>query len=251
MTRHLLPAAAALTAIVVLMPQLGGTVNVPSLSAPVVDEVGLLDAGARNSISQTLSAYQAKSGNQLQVLIIDTLDGEPIEDFSIRVAEKWKLGSAERDNGVLLLIVNSDRRWRIEVGGGLEGELPDALASRMGRNILAPAFRKGRHAEGIAGTLQAVAAALGDELQFSGVRAAQPRRSKRTGRGVGFFLIVLIAMIVFGGRGRGGGLLTGLFLGSLLGRGFRGGRGGGFGSGGGGWGGGGGGFSGGGASGGW
>jgi uncharacterized protein len=224
--------------------------DVPRLSGPVVDEVGLLDPAARRSIAEALAAYQRRSGNQLQVLIIDTLGDEPIEAYSMRVAEAWKLGSAERDNGVLLLIARADRRWRIEVGGGLEGELTDALASRMGRNILSPSFRDGRFAEGIAGTLQAVAAALGDELQFTGVQRAEPQRRRSSGRGIGLLLSVLVLFMLLGGRG--GGLFSGLLLGSLLGSGFGGRHRGSWGGGSrGSWGGGGGGFSGGGASGGW
>lgn len=239
-------------AALLVIPVAGQAVDMPRLSGPVVDLAGLLDQGTRVKMEAALRRYRQASGNQLQTLIVPALEGVPIEEYSIRVVEKWKLGVEGKDNGVLLLIAVEDHKWRIEVGGGLEGELTDVQAFRIGRNELAPRFREGRHAEGVANTLQAIAHALGGELDFGAI--VTPSRGRRSTRGWGSIVLFFFALLfMFGGRGRGRGLFAGLLLGSMLGGGLggRGGWSGGGGSIGGGWSGGGGGFSGGGASGGW
>ena len=125
---------------------------VPQLTGPVVDTAGLLGAGDRRRLEDLARSARAREngeGVQLQYLIVPTLGGEPIEDFSIRVAEAWKIGSKGRDNGILVTVAPNDRQYRIEVGGGLEGEIPDVLARRIGAQIMAPAFRQGRFGEGL------------------------------------------------------------------------------------------------------
>ena len=218
---------------------------VPSLSGPVVDSVGLLSKGDAEAIGGSLLQYFRSSGNQLQVLIIDALGGEPIERYSMRVVESWKLGSDERDNGVLLLVATEDRKWRIEVGGGLEGELTDLSAYRIGSANLAPHFAQGNYAKGIFATLSAIAEELGGQLGQVQVQSRRPDKRRPSA----FFFILVLAFLIFF---RGGGFFGGMLLGSALGGRWSGGgwssRG--FG-GGGGWSGGGGGFSGGGASGNW
>jgi uncharacterized protein len=188
---------------------------------------------------------------QLQYLVVRSLEGEPIESFSIRVAEAWKIGSKGKDNGLLVTVAVEDRAWRIEVGGGLEGEVPDALARRIGDRLLVPAFRAGRYADGLydAGAELLTLAGVAPESVQAHARA---RTRGVTGLPSGFGVLIAIFVILwivsnvfrgFGPRRRsmwGGG---GPWIG---GGGFGGG-----GGGGGGWSGGGGGFSGGGASGRW
>ena len=136
------------------------------------------------------------------MLIVPSLRGIPIEEYSIRVVEDWKLGTAEADDGVLLLVAVEDRAWRIEVGGGLEGRLTDLQASRIGRGILAPTFREGAYAQGIAATLQAIAGALGGELSFEGVQFTQaPARGKRRVGVGGIIFMMILLMLLLGGRG--------------------------------------------------
>ena len=217
-------------------------VPVPPLTGPVVDQAGLLSVQDRQRISTGLRDYQQRTTNQLQVLIVPSLPEDmPIEEYSIRVVEQWKLGTAEKDNGVLLLISVQDRKWRIEVGNGIEGELPDVAASRIGHETLVPAFKRGDYAGGIAASLERIANALGGTISFQGM----PRREPPN-RPINFMPLLLIAfLILFAGRRRRGGFLAGMILGNMMG-----GRGGSSG-GGGGWSGGGGGFSGGGAGGSW
>ena len=112
--------------------------TVPSLTGRVVDQAGILSPSAEETLAALLAAHEDSTTNQVAVLTISSLDGEAIEAFSIRVAETWALGAAEKDNGVLLVVAVADRKLRIEVGFGLEGDLPDVIASRIIREEIVP-----------------------------------------------------------------------------------------------------------------
>jgi uncharacterized protein len=218
-----------------------------------VDQAGLLDRGWHQRLAALARSARSRedgSGVQLQYLLVRSLQGESIEDFSIRVAEAWKLGTRGADNGVLVTVAVEDRQVRIEVGGGLEGGLTDAQSSRIIRGTLAPAFRAGRYGDGLYDAGVQILGALG--ALPSGVSAARPQRPATHVSSLAV-LLLFVGMFVFrvltgfGPRRRrslwwGGGPWGG--GGGPFG-------GGGFGGGGGGWSGGGGGFSGGGASGRW
>ena len=122
---------------------------VPFLSGHVVDEAGMIPEDARQRIDQKLIAFEQSTGAQVAVLTVESLDGDPLEDYSMRVVETWKLGKKEKDNGVLLLIAEQDRKMRIEVGYGLEGELTDLESGRIVDNVIRPDFQKGDFAGGI------------------------------------------------------------------------------------------------------
>jgi uncharacterized protein len=236
--------------------------EVPALTGPVVDEAGLLDAGGRRrleALSRAAFGQQGERQVQLQYLLVRSLQGDALEDFSIRVAEKWRIGTKARDNGVLVLVAVEDRKVRIEVGGGLEGGLTDAQAGRIIRGTIAPAFREGRYGEGLYAAGVQVLSALG---ALPTEVASRARRTSPGSPGLTVGFMALIAIIVVFGivssirqarrgfRGRRGGW-GGFGPGPWIGGGGLGGGFGGGGGGGGGWSGGGGGFSGGGASGGW
>lgn len=137
--------------------------EVPFLSGRVVDQARLLKPATVRSLEAQLTAFEKQTSNQVVVLIIDSLGGEPIEEYSLRVVETWKLGSRGRDNGVLLLIVHKDRQTRIEVGYGLEGPLPDALASRILRETVTPQFRSGQFDAGVLAGVKAIQQAIQGE----------------------------------------------------------------------------------------
>jgi uncharacterized protein len=239
----------------------GFAAEVPALSGRVNDQARVLSEQTRQRLTNRLAAYEQSTGHQLAVLTVPTLDGDPIEDFSIRVVEAWKLGRKDRDDGILLLVASGDKKVRIEVGYGLEGDLPDAAAGRIIRDVMAPHFRRGDFDTGISAAVDAILAKTGGEsLDAGGTTASQdkqrvvkqPRAApvgvlgwigwilstlfKLAFFGVFVVIVVVLAFInMFGGGGRGG-RSRGFYVG-----------GGGFGSGGGGFGGGGG-FSGGGGS---
>ena len=230
--------------------------DVPKLTGPVVDLAGVLSRSDQKKIAASLLQFQRDYGPQLQVLVVAKLEDETIESYSIKVVDKWKLGSEDKDDGVLLLVATQDRKVRIEVGQGLEGDLPDALAGRIIRAGIIPFFKQDQTGAGILVGLSMIAETVGGKLE--NIPTPRMHKTKRKGgSGLGFLLYLgffLIGPLLFGRRRRGGiatAILGGMLMGSAM-SGRRGGFGGGGGfSSGGGFGGGGGGFSGGGASGSW
>lgn len=219
--------------------------EVPPLEARVMDQAGLLDAERRKALEAELAAHERQTGHQLAVLTIKSLEGEPIEDYSMRVVEAWKLGHAKEDNGLLLLVAIADRKVRIEVGYGLEGEVPDALAGRIIRNVITPSFRSGDFAGGIERAMRALMqASAGKKVDLPERGATSAPKTSALWPLLMFVLMFLVLPLLARRGGLGGFIMLG-GLGGGFGRGH-----GGFG-GGGGFSGGGGGFGGGGASGNW
>ena len=232
-----------LLALLVQVPRAAYARDVPTLQAHVNDTASMLSADERTRLEQKLSDYEHKTGRQFALLTIDSLEGEDLEGFSIRVVEAWKLGQKGKDSGLLLLIVKNDHKLRIEVGYGLEGTVTDAFSSRVIRNILKPALRAGAVESGIDQAFGALMAqAAGEDQPNNALDTPEPARDSRGSSHVFGWIVlllflapVLIPILLFGSRGGRGGRWGG-------GGGFGGGGwgGGGFG-GGGGWGGGGGG----------
>jgi uncharacterized protein len=233
-----------------------GATPVPPLTGPVVDAAGLLDgASVRRLESLSRAARGGGKGPQLQYLVVRSLEGEPIEDYSIRVAEAWRIGTKGKDDGVLVTVAVEDRAVRIEVGGGIEGGLTDVQSSRIIRGTIAPEFREGRYGDGLYDAGVQILSALGALPADVRERARRPRGVTGLPLGAGPLFALLVVFWIVGNVFRGFGPRRRRQLwwggGPFMGGGW--GGGGGFGGrgGGGGWSGGGGGFSGGGASGRW
>lgn len=251
-------------------------VAVPELSRRVTDLTATLDAGQVATLEGKLAAFEAQQGSQIAVLIVPTTQPEDIAQFGIRVAEQWKIGREKIDDGVILIVARDDRTLRLEVGYGLEGAIPDAVAKRVIAETITPHFRAGDFYGGIdAGMQQLMRLIEGEQLP--------PPGAAGTGGDDGPFVMLIVGGIVAGwllsllmsrpaaggiaalGSGAVGAMLLGftplllfiaVFVFAGVASGFRHGGGwtsggGGFGRGGGSWGGGGGGFGGGGASGSW
>ena len=240
----------ALTLLLLIPALSAAAIEVPELQRYVTDRAGVLSSGEAEQIERLLQEYDRSTSNQFVVLIIPSLEGESLEDYSIRVTEKNGIGTQENDNGLLLLVVVNDRKMRFEVGYGLEPVLTDALTSVIISDVVAPEFRRGDYAGGIYAGMQTAMRAAGGEITLSET-SRRPKKEKK-GNLVGLIIFLIIMFIVFRGNrrgGRGGGIW---FIGGPFGGGGGGFGGGGFGGGGfGGFSGGGGGFGGGGASGGW
>ncbi|MEJ1236861.1 TPM domain-containing protein [Chryseolinea sp. T2] len=129
----------------------------------VHDESHVLSTEAIDRLEHQLDVYEDSTSNQIAVLIIPSLDGDVLEQYSLRVAEAWRLGQSDKDNGALLLIALNDRKMRIEVGQGLEGPLTDAVCSRIIRNEIAPPFRQSNYDDGITAGINAMISAIGGE----------------------------------------------------------------------------------------
>ena len=142
--------------------------SVPSLTSPIVDNANLISDGVEQNINNQLQELSNSTGIQLAVLTIPTLEDEVLESYSMKVAETWKLGSAEKDTGVLLLIALEERSIRIEVGYGLEGVLTDTKCGLIIRNIIAPEFRNGNYQAGIVNAVNNIVGLVkGDESLVS------------------------------------------------------------------------------------
>ncbi|AYB30596.1 TPM domain-containing protein [Chryseolinea soli] len=134
----------------------------------VHDDADVLSQQTEDALEQQLKQYEDSTSNQIAILILSSLDGESIEEYSLKVAEKWKLGQKGKDNGVLLLVAIQDHKMRIETGRGVEGTLTDAVSARIIRNELAPNFRKDDFDTGIKEAVNAIVAAIGGEYTADG-----------------------------------------------------------------------------------
>ncbi len=164
----------------------------------VNDYAGALSPADRDRLERQLIAREATSRNQVVVAVFRSLVGESLEGYSIRLAEAWRIGQKGLDNGVIFLVFLDDRKMRIEIGYGLEGSLTDAIASSILRDVVAPRFREGHTADGIAAGLDAIDRAIAGTY----VRPPSAGRAGRSGGlggrelGVLFVVLVLIAILV-------------------------------------------------------
>jgi uncharacterized protein len=235
------------------------------------DTAGVVTPDQAAQLNEKLRNFEQQSGAQFIIYIFPSLDGEAMEDFTIRAAEKWKVGNKKYDNGLILFLFIKERRMRFEVAYGLEPTVTDAYTTQVRNEILAPHFKSNDYYGGLNAAVDAVRARVLKQepavppVSGSGARPALPQG--RGGANVSPFFILMILFVFFffllpmlrrGGRRRGGGCIGCLPLFFPFGGGGFGGGGITFGGGGGGWGGGGGGFSagggsfgGGGSSGGW
>jgi len=216
----------------------------PQLTGRVMDLAGMLSAQTEQQVARLSEAHEHATGNQVVIVTLPDLQGYSVEEFGYQLGRAWGIGQQGKDNGVLLLIAEAERKIRIEVGYGLEGALTDAVSSNIIYAVITPRFKRAQFDQGVLDGTAAIIAALGGEYQ---VRDQSPPEQQTSSlwKVLAFIILFFVLPAVFG-RGR---FLGGLLLGSALGH-SRGRRGGG-GFGGGGFSGGGGGFGGGGASGGW
>jgi uncharacterized protein len=191
-----------------------GEVAVPPVTSRVTDLTGTLSGAAVAGIEAKLKDLEAKKGSQVAVLIVPTTQPEEIEQYGIRVAEAWKLGRKGVDDGVILLVAKDDRRVRIEVGQGLEGALPDAIANRIVTETITPHFKQGDFDGGVeAGVNQIISVINGEPLPA-------PDKKWERHSGLGNLLpVLLIVVFVAGGvlRAMFGRLFGSIATGGLAG----------------------------------
>ncbi len=150
--------------------------KVPQLQGRVNDYAHILSPATITQLNNALGYFEQKDSTQIVVLTIPTLAGDNLEDFSMRVAEQWKIGQKGKDNGAILLIAKKERKLRIEVGYGLEGKLTDLTSGRIIRNIILPWFKQGNFDQGVLEGVGAMMAAVKGE--FSGKGVQRPRNHK-------------------------------------------------------------------------
>jgi uncharacterized protein len=165
MIRRWLAALAVAACAAGLVAPAQAEVPVPALKARVTDLTGTLSAGQVGALEQRLAAFEAKKGSQIAVLMLPTTQPESIEQYSLRVAEAWKIGRKGTDDGLVLVVAKDDRRLRIEVGYGLEGAIPDAMAKRVISEAITPKFKAGDFYGGVsAGVEQLIRLVDGEKL---------------------------------------------------------------------------------------
>ena len=189
-----------IVAAAVLLAALAAAVAAADLRIPpapdrrINDYAGVLTAADRNRLEQQLVEGERGSDNQVVVAVFRSLDGESLEDFSIRLAQAWRIGRKGLDNGVIFLVFIDDRKMRIEVGYGLEPTLTDAVSSSILRDVVAPPFREGRIADGIGAGIAAIQAAIKGTYRAPAARAAPPTTSLSWAQ-------ILMLLVILGGIG--------------------------------------------------
>ena len=232
-------------------PQTSNAVTYPKAVGHVNDFAGVIDNGLERSLDNYLQSVKQQTGAEIAVVAVSDMGGLDVDTYAVELMKTWGIGSKERNEGVLVLLAIEERKWRIEVGYGLEPVITDLEAGQLGRDIMAPLFKAGQYSEGLARGALAMATAIAEEKGVTltdGAGAPVPARRRRPSSGgqlIKIIPIIIIFLLIARSRGGGGGLMTALLLGSMMGGGRRN-YGGGFGGGsfGGGFGGGGGGFSG-------
>jgi len=187
--------------------------DIPKLQDRVTDLARVLTSDQIAGLDSKLQELEKTDSTQVAVLIIPSLEGEPLEDYSMHVAEAWRLGQKGRDNGALLLISLKDRRIRIEVGYGLEATLTDARSNQIIRGQIAPRFRAGDYYGGIdAGVTGIIQTIRGD------YQAAPDSRMRGESRGLFNFIILMLFPLfwILSATGKWGGGILGALVGILL-----------------------------------
>ena len=214
------------------------SLDVPPLDGPVNDYAHMFTTSEIQELNSYLYTIDRQSDLQIAVLTIPSLEGDNLESYSIRVAEKWQIGQKGKDTGVILVIVAQDRKLRIEVGYGLEDRITDAQSNRIIRSVIAPQFKKREYGKGVLlGVKNLVGLALQDESLISDTVKESDRQNDDS---IPLPLVIfLIIIFLFGSRFMPGGLFWPLLFlssgrsGGYSGRGGSGGFGGGFSGGGG------------------
>ena len=194
------------------------TVAVPPLQARVTDLTGTLTRSEQAALEQKLASFEAQKGSQVVVLLLPTTGEESLAEYGIRVADAWKIGRKGVDDGAILLVALQDRQMRIEVGYGLEGALPDAVAKRIVSDLITPYFKRGDYYTGIATGVDAIIAAVSGEALPAPPRRSQEVAPDTAGRAFGIAMAgIFIGMIVRAVSNRGAGAVAGGLSAVLLG----------------------------------
>lgn len=202
-TRGWLPRVLLAAVLHFAAPPAGADVPVPQLRARVTDLTATLSQEQRAALEQKLAALEARKGSQVAVLLVPTTQPETVEQYAIRVFEQWKLGRKGMDDGVLLLVAKNDRRLRIEVGYGLEGAIPDAIAKRVIDEDIVPLFKQGNFYGGISAGTDRISKLI------EGESMPPPRRTAAPGSGwstetlfIGFIILAMASQLLHSLLGR-------------------------------------------------
>ena len=179
----------------------GAAAEIPPPAGPITDRAGVLAQDARQRLVRILDEVRERTGAEIAVLVVPSTAPDSIEDYSIAVFDRWKIGQQGKDNGLLFLVAVQDRRMRITTGYGLEAILPDGKVGEIRDRAIIPLFRAGRYADGIVRGTEALAAAILSPAAATAGPAAQTRPRQRAGRvggrWTGVLLVVFVLLILF------------------------------------------------------
>ena len=162
----------------------------------VTDLAGIMRSDVKSQLNASLQELEQKTTAQVLVLTVQSLDNQSIEEFAFNTKEKWKLGQKGKDNGVLIVVAVKDKKYRLEVGYGLESVLPDSLVGTIGREYLVPYFRKGDYSTGIINAAAAVIQTIAkhEGVQITGAPGIKRQTSKGKGSAVQNILMLLFVL---------------------------------------------------------
>ena len=186
------------TLLLALMPLPLTALDAPQLAGRINDQARMLSPQTKLELEQKLAAFEVDTSNQIAVLTIPSLQGDDIDQFSIRVAEAWKLGQKGKDNGVLLVLAQAEHKVRIEVGVGLQGVLPDITAGRIIRETMRPHLKSGNFDQGITVAVDSIIAATKGEFKGAGQTTQNNAAKKTSSSFVTLFLLTAVAAVILG-----------------------------------------------------
>jgi len=184
--------------VLLFLPCMAAALDVPPLKGRVNDTAKLLSPEAATRLEQKLAGFERETSNQVAVLTLPSLQGDDIDQFAIRVAEQWKLGQQGKDNGVLLIIAQAERKVRIEVGMGLQGALPDITASRIIREVMRPYLKSGNFDQAVNAGTDAIVAATKGEFKAAPQDAKRGRTHRTSTSAITLFLLAVVAALILG-----------------------------------------------------
>lgn len=206
---------AILSCIVVFLPQVSFAQNYPEPTGFVNDFADIIDAGTEERLEQELVVYEQQTTNEVAVATVESLEGVAIEEYAVELFERWGIGKEGQDNGVLFLISEGDRKVRIEVGYGLEGDLTDAQSKRILENQVAPSFRNDDFTTGVDQGVQGIIKAISEDGALTEGGLVEDENTSVFGALIsglfqffgGAFQFIVIALIIYAitrRNGRGG-----------------------------------------------
>jgi uncharacterized protein len=176
-----------------LLPHVALSLDVPALKGRVNDYAGMLSPEAASRLEQKLAGFEQTTSNQVVVLTVPSLQGDNIDQFSIQVAEQWKPGQKGKDNGVLLIIAQAERKVRIEVGMGLQGVLPDITTGKIIRDVMRPHLKSGNFDQALNVGVDAIMSATKGEFKASPQDGAKRPHKKKSSS---FSTLLVVALVV-------------------------------------------------------
>ncbi len=190
----------SLTFAALIFPLVSHALDVPKLQGYVNDYADMMSPQTREELDRELGAFERTDSTQIVILTVPSLEGEAIEDFGIKVAESWRIGQKDKDNGVIFIVAKQDKKMRVEVGRGLEGRLTDLMAGRIIDLVVKPRFKRGDFDGGfVAGISSLVDATRGE---FKADRDQIPRAHERYSRTLTLLVFGAIVLLVLGSISR-------------------------------------------------